>query len=232
MSDSTTPPGGPEADEIAGFLRLAGRIKQVRRSGWLDRGIDPCECESVADHTFRVALLAWVAGLGASDSGEILDLDRTLRLALIHDLAEALAGDATPYDRAQAAALPDTERTAFLNRRHEAGEERAAAKRRAESDAFARMTALLPEAPRRELRELWRELEARDTPEARFVKDADLLETYLQSREYAERHPGLAVASFAEEAAAKIRHPAARALRDAIGRAPAGGEDENGPPPG
>ena len=77
---------------LARFLHRIGRLKTLPRTGWLHCGVPPAEAESVADHALRTTLLAWLAAAAAPD----LDRDRVLKLALVHDLAEALAGDPTP----------------------------------------------------------------------------------------------------------------------------------------
>lgn len=214
MGDQSCIPGREEG--VAGILRLvriAGKLKSLPRTGWVDRGVELTGVESVADHSFRVALLAWLAASG----DPTLNRDRVLLLALVHDLAEAIAGDRTPYDLdANTAVDPEARRT-FLERRHAPDPDRTEAKRRAEAAAMVTMTTSLAPALREEILAAWAELEAKATPEARFVKEADKLETYLQSREYAERFPGLPVASFAAEVAEVITHPALVALRDERG---------------
>jgi len=206
MSDKTS-----DAVGLVRFIRLAGRLKRTVRTGWVDRGIPAEQAESVADHSFRVALLSWLASARTE-----LDRDRILKLALIHDLAEAITGDLTPYDLADVVAPDDDARIAFLNRRHLASADRAAAKRAAETTAIAEMCRDLPKSLRAEIGSLWQELEERATPEARFVKQIDKLETYLQSLEYAEERPGLPVASFAAEVADAIDIPNLTLLRDTM----------------
>jgi putative hydrolases of HD superfamily len=71
-------------------LLEALRLKQVSRAGWLRVGIE--NPESVADHSWGVALLA--LALCPAD----LDLSKVLALAIVHDLPEVRAGDITPYD--------------------------------------------------------------------------------------------------------------------------------------
>jgi putative hydrolase of HD superfamily len=209
--------------EAAGLIRLvhlAGHLKRTKRTGWVDRGMPPDEVESVADHSFRVALIAWLAAAG----DPTLNRDRVLVLALIHDLAEALTGDLTPYESAEAGDV------AFLNQRHIRSAERVEAKKAAEAAAIQEMTRELPSHLKEEIAELWRELEERATPEARFVKQVDKLETYLQSREYAAERLGLPVDSFAAEVAEVIDVPRLVRLRAAITdglTAPSGAE-----PPG
>jgi putative hydrolase of HD superfamily len=96
-------------------------------------------------------------------------------------------------------------------------DERKAAKRLAEHQAITDLIAGLAPELREELASLWQELEERTSPEARFVKQLDILETYLQSREYRADFPNLPVDSFAAEVAEVIVTPEGMALRDAIG---------------
>src|SRR3954452_699321 len=129
MSDS-------QALALVRFLHHIERLKTAPRTGWIDRGVPPGEAESIADHSFRTALLAWMAAEPA------LDRDRVLKLALVHDLAEAITGDIPPYDDV---ALPgigaDEARRAFLEQRHIRSDDREAAKRAAETAAIAELTA-------------------------------------------------------------------------------------------
>ncbi len=195
---------------LAKALHRLGALKRLPRTGWLDRGISSEETESVADHSLRVALLAWLAALDDPS----LDHGRVLELALLHDVPEYGAGDIPPYDPADLdAAAGDP---AFLDRRHRRSPERQAAKRAAEQEAMDALLADLPPAARSVLAARWEELRDGTSPEARFVSQADKLETYLQSREYAATRPGLAIGSFAAEVAEVITHPALVALRDAI----------------
>lgn len=73
------------------FFEKVGDLKRLLRKGWVLRHIP--NPESVADHSFRLALLALVL---TPKSG--LSRERCVYLALIHDLAESLVGDITPHD--------------------------------------------------------------------------------------------------------------------------------------
>ena len=168
------------------------------------------EAESVADHTFRVALLVWLA------AGPELDRDRVLKLALLHDLAEAVTGDLPPYDPDELTEAGEEDRAAILNRRHVRSEQRAATKRAAEAAAMADLLADLPDSLAVELGALWRELETGTSAEARFVKQADKLETSRQSRESRADDPSRPMDSFAAEVAEVIDVPALVRLRDAM----------------
>lgn len=197
------------------LARQAQRLKQVARQGWLDRGVPAADVESVADHSLSVALLAWLAALSAQAAGEAIDAARVLQLAVIHDLPEAVIGDWTPYPEAEIPpAANGATRAAFLDQRQTRSPERSAAKRAAEDAAIAALAAALPAGAAAPLRALWDELAAGTSPEARFVKQVDRLETFLQSRAYLANDAALPMASFAAEAAVEITHPLLAAIRD------------------
>jgi putative hydrolase of HD superfamily len=138
-----------QLDGVLAFLREAERLKTVTRSGWTSEG----ERESVAEHTWRLCLMAMLLYGGSPD----INLARLLRMCLVHDLGEALSGDVPAP--AQQAAAP------------KAGQERA---------DLLRLTAPLPAALRDDIVRLWDEYEAAASPEARVAKGLDKLETILQ----------------------------------------------------
>lgn len=127
----------------------AGALKRVKRQGWLDAGIPRAEVESVADHSFRVAFFA--AFLAPSDS---LDVLKMVRMALVHDLAEAVVGDLTP-------------RSGVTRKKKSRMEER-----------------IIRGLGNEMLLSLWKEYENGMTPEARMVREADVAERVLQALEY------------------------------------------------
>jgi 5'-deoxynucleotidase len=200
------------AERFARFLTRVGRLKQTPRTGWLDRGVPLVAAESVADHSYRVAIMAWLAAAEAPE----LDRDRVLKLALIHDLAESITGDLTPHDSFELQSMGATARRDLLNRRRPEDQLRQQAKREAEEQAMAELLADLSSAQSAEVAELWSELSERSTAEARFVKEVDVLETYLQSREYLGADADLPVKSFELEVGEVIETPLLRRLRDAI----------------
>ena len=135
-------------------------LKDEGRTGWQLRGVDAPE--SVAAHTWGVAYL--VLALGARFRADLpgVDLDRALRLAVVHDVAEAETGDvATRAD--STADRVDRER-----------------KEVAERAAMVDLAGPLPDG----VRDAWEEYEARGTPAAVVVKGCDLLDTCLQAVVY------------------------------------------------
>ena len=126
------------------------------RQGWLRRGIPERRCESVAEHSFGVAVLALF--LVDAHFPE-LDRDKVLRLALLHDFGEIYAGDLTPGD-----AISSEEK-------HER-----------EATAVAQVLGKLPNGA--EYTALWQEYETGATPEAQLVRQVDRLEMGLQASVY------------------------------------------------
>ena len=196
-------------DTLLDFLEQAGRLKRLRRKGWVDRGV--AEPESVADHSYRLALLALLAG----SLWPGIDVSRAVILALVHDLPEALAGDQTPFDRQLEAGVDPAQ---LFRSRPSYSPEAEAEKSARERAALRQMVARLPDELRRLLSEAWEEYEAGVTPEARLVRQLDKLETALQAIEYRAEQPEITIDSFLLGAEAESVDPPARELLGAIFR--------------
>lgn len=97
-----------ETGKLVRFFRDLTRLKELKRQGWLRKGLAATETESVADHSWAVSVLALVMGDG-------LDLGKVLALTLVHDLAEARTGDLTPADGVPAEEKQARERQAILD---------------------------------------------------------------------------------------------------------------------
>ena len=149
LRKQTEPMQADDLEGVLAFLRAAERLKTVTRSGWTSAG----EQESVAEHTWRLCLMAML--LYGRTPG--IDLARLLKMCLIHDLGEAIGGD-VPAPAQQAGG-------------NKADRERA--------DLLLLISPLPPEL-QNEIRELWDEYEAADSPEAKLAKGLDKLETILQ----------------------------------------------------
>jgi putative hydrolase of HD superfamily len=173
---------------ILRFWSLALHLKRLRRTGWLDRGVnDP---ESTASHSWGVALLAWLL---AADQ-PALDRDRVLLLGIVHDLPEAVAGDVTPFEivRDEEGTIPPE----HFSRAPGYTPAARAAKQAAEAAALNEMLAGLPLDLAGDVRSAWQEYEAGTTAEARFVRQIDKLETLFQAEDYLDRQPDLVIDSF------------------------------------
>jgi putative hydrolase of HD superfamily len=147
----------PDTDSSIDALLDAYALKDERRTGWQLRGVDAPE--SVAAHTWGVAYLVLALGDRFRDDLPGADLDRALRLAVVHDVAEAETGDAaTRADSTADSADPE-------------------AKEAAEREAMAALGGPLPDR----VRDAWEAYEARESPEAVLVKECDLLDVCLQA---------------------------------------------------
>jgi putative hydrolase of HD superfamily len=136
------------------------RLKSVPRIGWLLRGVR--DVESVASHSFGVAVIAMLLADRACARGVEVNVERLLRMALLHDLTESHTGD-----------LPSTIKQYFEKAAIKAADERIA------REMFAELGDLSGS-----YLELWFDYEHRASIESRLVKAADKLDLLLQSREY------------------------------------------------
>ncbi len=137
-------PNDPSLQQAIDFIAYADQLKNViRRNGLFDGS----RRENTAEHSWHAALSAQML---APFANEPVDADRVTKMLLIHDLIEIEAGDTYAYD-------------VEARLQQEAVEEKAA------EVVFGRM----PEPKGKELRELWDEFEARETPDAKFAKAID-----------------------------------------------------------
>lgn len=201
----------PEVGTPMKLWKTLYELKTLPRTGWVDRGIPANEAESVADHSFFTMLIAWVV----AHDDESIDANRVLQLALIHDVAESIAGDIPPYDPQD---IPDDAdaRTTFFSVRLNRSPENKARKDAIESAAAEQIMAMLPHSIRSIWQELWHEYEQQESPEARLVKQVDRLEAFIQSRLYAGQYPDAPVIGFADMARNAIDHPLLIEIRDAF----------------
>lgn len=109
--------------------------------------------ENDAEHSWHLALMVMTL---AEYADEPIDVGHTIKLVVVHDLVEIYAGDTPIYD---------TELGESQQEREEA--------------AADKLFGILPEDSGRQLRALWDEFEARETPEARFAKAMDRLQPLL-----------------------------------------------------
>lgn len=194
------PAGG--SPELSALLQ-AFQLKKLFRQGWLKRGVPEAACESVADHTFGVALLALLA---PAPAGPAPDRFRAAAMAVVHELGEVWTGDITPVDGVSK-------------------EEKA----RREAESLDRVLAGLPLAA--EIRELWDDFEAGESPEARFVRQLDRLEMGVQAAAYrAEGHPRME--EFLDSADRAVGDPALRAVLAAAATAASAAAAASGSPAG
>ena len=131
-------------------LHVAERLKDATRHCYTSGG----RRESVAEHSWRITLMAYFV----KDEFPEADMDKVIRMCLIHDLGECFTGDIPSFDKTQ----EDEDREERL--------------------LFAWVDAL-PEPYCTEMRALYEEMAARETTEAKLYKALDNLEAVIQHNE-------------------------------------------------
>ena len=134
------------------ILSQAARLKTTTRHCYT--GVD--RKESVADHSWRIALMAML--MTGIEEFRDLDMDRVIRMCLIHDLGESFTGDIPTFEK--------TEGDADV-----------------EDDLFRKWVESFPEPQRTEWQGLLTEMEAQQTKEAKLYKALDKLEALISHNE-------------------------------------------------
>lgn len=136
------------------FLNEADRLKSVLRATTL---VDGSRVENSGEHSWHLALYALVL---ADQAGPGVSIDRVIRMLLIHDLVEIDVGDVPIHSQnGQAHASAETQA--------------------AEAKAADRIFGLLPRDLHDDLRALWEEFEAAETPDACFAKSLDRVQPVM-----------------------------------------------------
>ena len=139
-----------EARALLDALHVAEKLKDATRHCYTSGG----RHESVAEHSWRLALMAYFL----RDDFPEADMDKVVRMCLIHDLGEAFTGDIPTFVKTDA-------------------------DRAVEDSLLSRWVASLPEPHAREMAALYAEMEARQSLEARIYKALDGLEALIQHNE-------------------------------------------------
>lgn len=174
-----------DTKNILSFLHTVEYLKLEKRTGWHKCGIPFEKTESIADHMYRMAIMVCVV------QDESIDKFKAVKMALVHDMAEALVGDITP--------------TCGVSEEE---------KNRRETEAMQLIRDTLGDNPfGLEAQQLWLEYAADFTKESQFVKDVDKTELYVQVVEY-ENKFGINFQKWLSRARPNIRHPALQAIAD------------------
>lgn len=147
---------------VLAFLNVVQQLKLQKRTGWLDHNITPCE--SISDHMYRMGITAMLI------KNPQVNRDKCVRIALVHDIAEALVGDITPFD-----GVPKEEKH----------------RREWETIQYLCEHFIKPynEIAAEEIMDHWLQYENITSLEARYTKDIDKYEMLVQAFEY-EREYG------------------------------------------
>jgi len=133
------------------FLEIADRMKSVFRQSML---IDGSRYENDAEHSWHLALMAMT--LFEHCALENVNIDRVIKMAIVHDLVEIYAGDTPAQDIAANVGKEDRER-----------------------EAADRLFALLPIEQAHEYRNLWEEFDKMETPDAIYTSAVDRFQSFF-----------------------------------------------------
>lgn len=132
------------------FIMELDKIKKITRQTYISDG---SRKENDAEHSWHLALMAFVL---AEYANEPIDVLKTMKMVLLHDVIEIDAGDTYAYDM-----------------------EGNKTKRERELKAADRIFGLLPKEQGEEFRSLWDEFEEMETPEAKFANMLDKVQPLL-----------------------------------------------------
>jgi putative hydrolase of HD superfamily len=133
------------------FLAVVDGMKQIFRQSML---IDGSRNENDAEHSWHFALMAMTLFEHCALDG--VNIDRVIRMAIVHDLVEVFAGDTPAQDIAANIDKEDRER-----------------------EAADRLFALLPFEQARDYRTLWEEFDAMETPDAVYASAVDRYQSFF-----------------------------------------------------
>jgi len=184
-----------EMDNIVEFLIEVGKLKKLKRRGWVLRRVK--EPEVVASHSYRLALVAWILGRQKE-----LNIEKILKMALTHDLCEVYAGDETPYDEILPKGekeLSDLMKTwprfpVATKRKKESR------KLKREQDSLFKLIKRMPQSIKKEITNLWFDFREGVNHEGRFLRQLDKLENLLQAFEYRREDKNFPMGSWWMEA--------------------------------
>ncbi|MCL1913675.1 MAG: HD domain-containing protein [Eubacteriaceae bacterium] len=135
------------------FLIEIDKMKNIQRQTLL---ADKSRRETDAEHSWHFALMAWILFEYAGIDG--IDIDRVIKMALVHDLVEIYAGDTFAFDAAANELKDDREQ-----------------------QAASKLFSLLPEEQGLLLRSLWEEFDAMQTPDSIYAAAIDRLQPFINN---------------------------------------------------
>lgn len=141
-------------EKVLGILETftkAEKLKSVLRCAYTSEGKRK---ESSADHSWMLALLAIIF---FHEIKAKIDRLKALKMVVIHDLAEAIAGDSYPWELKKRVNKHDRE-----------------------EKALKKIVSKLPQKSAHEILSLWHEYEDMKTPESQFAHALDKMEVLLQ----------------------------------------------------
>ena len=139
-----------EQHQYLNFLNIIEKLKCNTRHSWTSNG----RRESVAEHSWRLAVMA----LLCKDEYPDINIDKVIKMALIHDLGEAVTGDVPAFYKTNADELNET-------------------------NAIQSLLNNLPSEFQNEFSQLFNEMSTLSSPEAKLLKALDNLEAVISHNE-------------------------------------------------
>ncbi len=144
--------GVTRLEQQLSFIVELDKLKTVLRQTLLT---DKSRRENTAEHSWHLGMMAMLL---AEYAAEPVDVLRSMKMVLVHDVVEIDAGDTFAFDAVSYGDKPEREQR-----------------------AAERLFGLLPAEQGRELRELWEEFEAQKTPESKYANAIDRLQPLLNN---------------------------------------------------
>lgn len=141
--------------DVLDLQELVMKLKTLKRKGWERRGIP--NPESVADHSFATSILVVIMAKKLN-----LNMEKCLKMSLLHEIAEAKIGDITPKD------------------------DNWSQKNELENQAIKD---IVSETGLTFVSELWQEFSENKSKEAILVHDMDKIELTIQTLDYEKKYP-------------------------------------------
>lgn len=162
-------------NNILEFISFSEKLKKMERFKgqfyWKDYPTLP-RYESVADHSWRLSLLIYSFEKKLSQP---INMEKALKMAIIHDLPETIAGDDSPMGKDGTGKDTHAYNESVQKQRH-----------KNEKEAAKELFSKLPKDIGEEMFNLWVEYESQECFEAKVVKALDKLECLLQVLEYSK----------------------------------------------
>ena len=141
-----------EPMDLLEILKVSSRLKTTMRHCWTMEGRQ----ESVADHSWRTALMAML--LKDEEEFREYDMDKVMEMCLIHDLGECFTGDIPTFVKTDS-------------------------DRKVEDNLLSIWVKGMPQEVSADISALYREMDEQKTPEAKLYKSLDKLEALIQHNE-------------------------------------------------
>ena len=174
-------------DQAVLFLIEIGRLKLIPRQEWVSEKIK--KPETVAEHSFNLALMVWILGQGMK-----LDVDKMIKMALIHDLAE-IRFDEEKISESKLNCLVEEKKIKRLE------------EKKNKEAVFKKLINFLPSSLQEEISLIYQDFNNKTSKESHFVHQLIKIVDIFQARQYKKEDPHFSLDFWWAELDKKIDHP-------------------------